>query len=46
MDLKKFFIYQIVKLRVLSYILMKSWLTAGKVYKKSREYPEIGVVKG
>ena len=36
----------IVKLRVLSHILVNSWLTPRKVYKMSREDPEIGFVMG
>ena len=32
--------YANIKLRVLSQVLVNSWLTPGKVYKTSREDPE------
>ena len=38
--------FKIVKLRVLSPVLVNSWLTPGEVYKMSREDPEIRVVMG
>ena len=42
----KNFLEKIAKLKVLSQVMVNSWLTPGYVYEKSREDPETGFVIG